>query len=327
MRTTSSFATLALTGALVGALATLPACVADEDLTEDDLPELSEDDVVVQERRILNGMGPDDFWNPIIQSSSAMEKMRSLSVYQLAADPSFTTLVGDRKSRTFLTKLLYCALPWGTTLRITTPAGYTYSFPGWMDLAPSWRTGRISQSDREKVSACTLALVNGYRRTVLVDMRGEPTSQFPTSEAELAQYDQEEATFFGDIFTPDTQAVYDAMSGNDIDPRAPLFPNMYACWDDGYIRGEDYVDGRVCGFTVCVAQPLGSCNQVCEVQDGPQLIGDRDNQRCWTGQWRLTGWYGNWGFEKVYGNHPVTVFLTSACDLAGAGNPLCSYFI
>lgn len=327
MRTSSSFATLALTGALVGALATLPACIADEDLTEDDLPELSEDDVVVQERRILNGMGPDDFWNPIIQSSSAMEKMRTKSLNQLAADSSFTALVSDRKSRAFLTKLLYCALPWGTTMRFTTPTGTTISFPGWMGLASGWQTRGITQSEREKVSACTLALVNGYKRTVLVDMRGEPTSQFPTSEAERAQYDQEEATFFGDIFTPDTQAVYDAMSGNDLNPQAPLFPNMYACWDEGYIHGEDYVDGRVCGFTVCVAQPLGSCNQICEVRDGTQLVGDGDNQQCWTGKWEFYGWYGNWGVRKEYADHPVTVFLTSACDLAGAGNPLCSYFI
>ena len=93
----------------------------------------------------------------------------------------------------------------------------------------------------------------------------------------------------------------------------PIFNDLYACYDPGWVQGMAYATYRVCALPGtnqdCAATVTGPCwganpavPSQCKTPDGPVLTGDGDFSDC----------------EDPLGNHwmePATVFLNGACDL------------
>lgn len=93
----------------------------------------------------------------------------------------------------------------------------------------------------------------------------------------------------------------------------PIFKDLYACYDPGWVYGQAYATYRVCALPGthedCAATVTGPCwtddsvaTHRCETQDGPLLSGDGDFERCkdpTNATWK----------------EPVTVYLNGACDL------------
>ncbi|WP_375760852.1 hypothetical protein [Corallococcus exercitus] len=96
----------------------------------------------------------------------------------------------------------------------------------------------------------------------------------------------------------------------------PIFKDLYACYDPGWVYGMAYATYRVCALPGsnedCAAKVTGPCwtddpvaTHRCELQDGSLLAGDGDFEKCHDSSNNL--WM-----------EPVTVYLNGACDLVDA---------
>ncbi|RKG95467.1 hypothetical protein [Corallococcus carmarthensis] len=149
--------------------------------------------------------------------------------------------------------------------------------------------------------------------------------QAPLSER--AVYRIREGAFYGNLFgrdalRDDINVTVTLVSKNPDRyaikrPRSPqvkpIFKDLYACYDPGWVYGMAYATYRVCALPGtnedCAAQVTGPCwdsNPLaahrCEQQDGPLLGGDGDFERCRD-------------LSNTLWTEPVTVYLNGACDL------------
>ncbi|MFP2902377.1 hypothetical protein [Corallococcus sp. 4LFB] len=96
----------------------------------------------------------------------------------------------------------------------------------------------------------------------------------------------------------------------------PIFKDLYACYDPGWVSGLAYATYRVCALpdthADCAARVTGPCwgsdavaTNRCEVQDGPLLSGDGDFEKCRDA-------------SNTLWTEPATVYLNGACDLVDA---------
>ncbi|MFB1483489.1 hypothetical protein [Corallococcus sp. RDP092CA] len=152
-----------------------------------------------------------------------------------------------------------------------------------------------------------------------------PGVQAPLSER--AVYRIREGAFYGNLFGKDALrddinvTVSLAAGSKDLyvikRPRShqtkPIFNDLYACYDPGWVHGRAYATYRVCALPGthedCAATVTGPCwtgdpslQHRCDTQDGPLLSGDGDFERC-----RDT--------SNVLWKEPITVYLNGACDL------------
>lgn len=135
----------------------------------------------------------------------------------------------DPDAQQFMSYLVGCALPSGTSVVWKNSAGTTGKWDGILGLCPAWNTGAPSQTCKNWVSSCLLARNNAYGRHVELSMRGED----PTRPA---------------FFTTEPQARPVQF---DPDLNGPV-PSFSAC------VGAQTGASRNCGWQV---DAVGSCNQ------------------------------------------------------------------
>jgi hypothetical protein len=138
-------------------------------------------------------------------------------------------LASTDSGREVLSYIVGCALPTGQSLTINV-AGTTYTYPGWIGLAPGWATRVPTVSERRWVTSCLLARTNVNGVPVNISMRSDSNLSLLTSAAERTLYTQAEGSFYGDLFAP--------------------VPVTYACSN----RGWSQLSGT---FRACALSPNG----------------------------------------------------------------------
>ncbi|RYZ37251.1 MAG: hypothetical protein EOO71_28765 [Myxococcaceae bacterium] len=147
------------------------------------------------------------------------------------------------------------------------------------------------------------------------------TAQLPLSERGV--YRIREGAFYGNLFGPG--ALRDDINVQVVNVKGdryaikrpeqrqsrPIFNNLYACYDPGWVRGLAYATYRVCALPGthedCAATVTGPCwategPKQCAAQDGSLFVGDGDFVAC------KDPASATW-------EEPVTVFLNGPCDL------------
>jgi hypothetical protein len=148
-----------------------------------------------------------------------------------------------------------CAVPAGQTRSYTDPvSGTTHTWEGLLGLAVDWASGRMATTaEQQVVSACLAAHAtrSGVSMPVSIlglDGRGRP---IPYTPQELRDYPEQEACFFGNLFTGEGVFVgtdQGLISGIESSPRQ--------C---GMSPGPLQVEG--CG----PLRPAGSCELACSL--------------------------------------------------------------
>jgi hypothetical protein len=123
-------------------------------------------------------------------------------------------LLSTEDGRELLSYAIQCAIPAGITI-IGQHAGVTYEFGGDIGLAPRWLNRPLRVADQRWLSACLLARVNFFGVSVPISLRG-PHASLKVTESEAEDFSVEEASFFGNIFTPlDEPVIWNACRGRD----------------------------------------------------------------------------------------------------------------
>lgn len=139
-------------------------------------------------------------------------------------------LSATESGRDVLSYIVGCALPTGQSLTIDV-AGVTYTYPGWIGLAPGWATRVPTVTERRWVTACLLARTNVNGVPVNISMRSDTSLALLATAAERTLYTQAEGAFYGDLFA--------------------TVPVTYACSN----RGWTQLSGT---FRACALSPNGS---------------------------------------------------------------------
>lgn len=100
--------------------------------------------------------------------------------------------------RMYLQYMIQCALSPKQTVT-STYLGVPYSYTGSIGLATAWTSRGMTLSESRWVSACVLARANLTGTVVTISMRGESAALATTAD-ETANYNVEEAAFYGNIF-------------------------------------------------------------------------------------------------------------------------------
>lgn len=174
---------------------------------------------------------------------------RWLSDADVAASAERAESLGtSERGRELLRYLAKCALPARQTLIVESPQKEAvYEMPGLAGLAPEWSDERCDEDCRHWISACLLAHANGRDKAVEISLRGEHPELGWTESIE-AEFDVEEAAFYGDLFAEE--------------------PEAYACVGRGLFEGSwaeqtSYLEGRVCGLNGnCGLHGTGSCHSI-----------------------------------------------------------------
>lgn len=130
-------------------------------------------------------------------AASSMLQQLGYETRLVAADPnSRSVLVAD---------IARCALPAGQYLEMpllpsSRPTRGRVRYYGELGLAPEWRDGACGVACQEWMSSCLLAHANAFGDRIPLSIRG-PSPDLVTDADERARYPQEEAAFFGNIFT------------------------------------------------------------------------------------------------------------------------------
>ncbi|WP_093519184.1 hypothetical protein [Stigmatella erecta] len=101
--------------------------------------------------------------------------------------------------------LVQCAVPAGEQRTFTNPVtGTTHTWHGVLGLAPGWAAGALpTLAEQQIISACLAAHVNAYGKHVPISVQGRTAlgEAIASTPEELATYTEEEACFFGNLFT------------------------------------------------------------------------------------------------------------------------------
>jgi hypothetical protein len=110
-------------------------------------------------------------------------------------------LASTATKRELLTYLVRCALPENITL-YTQHGAERFTFKGSMGLAPRWLYEAMTPSEERWVSACLLAHVNYFGRTVPISLRANPpvVPTLAVSDGEQQDFSIFEGGFFGNLF-------------------------------------------------------------------------------------------------------------------------------
>lgn len=185
--------------------------------------------------------------------------MNSLSMRRITADGrtlATTDLLLDEDGREFLRYTIACALPEGKSL-VGEVGATTYRFDGRIGLAPDWLRSPLPEKSQRWVTACLLAHVNGYGVEVAISLRGHH-SALATDSAERRTYQQEEISFFGNVFQPLGTR----------DELGDLGSRMYSCGGAGLqlsCAGNEaaFVPERTCASrSDCSIEFLGPCRDL-----------------------------------------------------------------
>jgi hypothetical protein len=172
-------------------------------------------------------------------SSNALSS-NALSSNALSSNALTAAALEDPLAREFLKYVVSCALPADQSVTIKVD-GQSYTYPGSLGMEPAWgqRGGSCDQSCQRWVSACVLARVDHLGVARPISVRGLNPG-LKTTLKEAIDFPVREATYYGNVFTP----------------QQPLF----ACLAPGQTG-----DARVCGDSLddCPMQVVGSCARAC----------------------------------------------------------------
>ena len=151
-------------------------------------------------------------------------------------------LMATPDGRDVMSYIVGCALPTGASVTLTDPLGASYTYPGWIGLAPSWVTAPPTVSQRRWVSACVLARTNLYGISVQISMRNVNNVALAVSGTEAADFSIPEAAFYGDLFAP-VPVMYACANRHFTSSTIAAVESFRAC-----ARSADGVTTE-CGFT------------------------------------------------------------------------------
>ncbi len=102
-----------------------------------------------------------------------------------------------KEGRATLYYLINCAMP--STYSITGTYGFnsTITYTGGINIAPTWTTANLNQTQQRALSSCVFARLNEFSRTVTISLRG-PGYTMDSGEATSHVYP--EGVFFGNLF-------------------------------------------------------------------------------------------------------------------------------
>ncbi|AUX36644.1 MULTISPECIES: hypothetical protein [Sorangium] len=227
-------------------------CVTSADPGSEEAVGTSEEEVVSTNRLSMNRL------------SMNRLSMNSLSMSRLTADGrtlATTDLLRDADGRELLRYTIACALPAGKSLAGEAD-GTTYKFEGRIGLAPDWLRAPLPEKSQRWITACLLAHVNGYGVEVAISLRGRNPA-LATDSAERRDYQQEEISFFGNVFQPLGKR----------DELGDIGSRMYAC--GGALlqlscagHETNFAPERTCASKDdCSLKFLGPCRDLADAKD------------------------------------------------------------
>jgi hypothetical protein len=204
-----------------------------------------------------------------IQSSNRLAANRlaanSLNASKLSAVKLATSslannaLLATVEGRDVFSFIVGCALSTGTTLSASYNST-TYTFPGWLGLAPAWATRVPTTAEKRWVSACVLARTNLTGTMVDISMRHDSYAPLASTSTERTAFSKIEGAFFGDVFA--------------------ATPVQYACAHRAWTAADGTTTSRHCAFstTGTIGKPT-QCGFIytglCSTSDTP--CGDNSN--------------------------------------------------
>ncbi|WP_437673404.1 hypothetical protein [Sorangium sp. So ce131] len=188
----------ALRAALAIPCLALIGCAYSADPTSEETGTPEEETVGTSEEAVLST-------NRMSMNRLSMNRMsmNGLSMNRLSTDGlrmAATELLESEDGRELLRYTVRCALAEGVSL-VATVGETTYRFNGLIGLAPEWMRGPLAEKSQRWVSACLLAHVNGYGVEVAISLRGRHPA-LATDSVERSAYQEEEVSFFGNVFQP-----------------------------------------------------------------------------------------------------------------------------
>ena len=143
--------------------------------------------------------------------------------------------------------LVKCALDSGEAASYD-DGSTTFTWPGRVGLASTWKDEAMSPTQRKWVSACLASLVNEAGVSITISQRGLTGTDIDNMESgEATTYTQMEGAYFGDVFDDDVK--------------------LYSCMGDGYIYNATANEGRKCALDdddYCLPiDNVGLCSDVC----------------------------------------------------------------
>jgi hypothetical protein len=164
-------------------------------------------------------------------------------------------LVSTAEKRELLTYLVRCALP--EDIAVYAQHGPDrFTFHGRLGLAPRWLYEAMTPSEERWVSACLLAHVNYFGKSILISLRARQ----PTVPALMASEDEQrtftifEGGFFGNLFLPSPVAYTCQGDRTPAQARDPILQDR-VCTQE---TGATTADGRP--MTFCHFLVTGRCD-------------------------------------------------------------------
>ena len=186
--------------------------------------------------------------------------LNRLALNRLALN-SLDDLEASADGRELLHYVAKCALVPGDIL-VAEHEGLEYEFPGLLGLAPEWEHGALSTSKQHLMSACLIAHVNAYGRSVTISMRSQDVLDADEDERHI--YPVYEGTFFGQVFGGDDIEAYGCQGSEPSIARAHSSDrDLRVCTD----ASED-----------CSVISLGRCRDSCAT-----LVDEMGWKDCWAG--------------------------------------------
>src|SRR5262245_55818305 len=135
----------------------------------------------------------DRCWNSAAQAAGTATQVE-------LANPALASTADKREQLTYLVR---CALPEDIVL-YAQHGPDRFTFQGSLGLAPRWLYEAMTQSEERWVSACLLAHVNYFGKSVTISLRATPpvVPTLVVSEHEQQTFSIFEGGFFGNLFLP-----------------------------------------------------------------------------------------------------------------------------
>jgi hypothetical protein len=168
-------------------------------------PDTSSDALTMNGLAVVNGLS---VVNGL--TSNGLSVVNGLSTTNgLSSTAGLMTTAQGRKTAEYLVR---CALPSGDSVTKQDQNGVSYTFDGQIGLAPGWKTGVCDTTCQQAISACMLAHVNTSGVHIPLWLVSPSAA---IGWGTNPQYPNREGTFFGNIFSPNSQSrVVDAFYCN-----------------------------------------------------------------------------------------------------------------
>ncbi|MDI1483598.1 hypothetical protein [Polyangium sp. y55x31] len=208
-----------------------------------------------------NGLETACFWDHDVQQ--ALRDLGSGAIVDIDGSlPSMPNLPppgqADECRETILKDLVFCTLPEGDTAEDPDDNSI---YKGGLGLAPGWRNGAFTTTEKEWVTACLMQHVNGLGAPIKIVLEGNHSSIYVDSAA-AAAYPEKESTTWGNLFDSSVP-----LNVPGVPPTYPAF-TAYVCREEGLDCDEDMpaiLNARFCdgAASLCGFSYQGSCSSAC----------------------------------------------------------------